>query len=169
MLFFILAAFLSTAHADQDPLLARMEGHWVGHGVRKYAISGRQVQIDADVQTAYQVIGGQNALVSRNQITESAPGAAPRGYTLTYWVRPEGRPGSYALGAMTSTQPTSWGQFLGDGSFQSEQDLGGNPPLDVSSTTRFYPDRTTYDETFRIGSEVQSQTEIEYQRAALNQ
>ena len=142
-----------------------MEGHWHGHGVRNYPISGRQVQVDAEVQTSYEVIRGQTALVSQNQITESASNTPPRTYQSTYWVRPsEGVPQSdhYELGAQGSDQAGSTGVLTSDGGFEVEQDLGNG--YVVRSRTEFQQDRTIYSDTFTVGNEIQSQTHIEYRR-----
>jgi hypothetical protein len=165
LLFSVLASPFATA--DSDPLFQKMEGKWVGHGVRNYPISGRQVTVDAEVQTSSITVGGLPALLSQNQITESVPNSAPRTYSTVYWVQPlQGQPGSYALGAQGSTQAGSSGVLGADGVFRVEQNLGGgSTPYVVKSETQFFGDHTVYSDTFTIGTVVQSQTQIDYQRA----
>ena len=164
--FFAALLCISIAHADTDPLLSKMEGKWHGHGIRTYAISERQITVDADVETSDIQVGGQLALLSQNRITESAPNTPSRTYMTIYWVRPaQGRPGSYELGAQNSIQPSSSGSLDSDGIFRVEQDLGGgNPPFMVKSETQFLPEHTIYSDTFSNGTAVQSQTRIDYQR-----
>lgn len=143
-----------------------MEGKWQGHGIRSYPLSGRQTTIDAVVETSLVVIGGSRALLSQNQITETAPDTSPRTYSTVYWVRAAaGRPDSYELGAQGSTEPTSSGSLGSDGIFRVEQDLGGgSQPYVIQSETQFLQDHTVYTDTFSIGTEIQSKSRIEYQR-----
>jgi hypothetical protein len=159
----LLTAFRAFA-GDPDPLFTRMQGHWAGHGVRTFPISGRQVKIDADVETTSTLVGGKAAILSVNHITETDPSnPIAKSYVTTYWVMPtSGQSGVYGLGAQGSTQPSSSGVLGSDGLFRVEQDLGGG--YVVKSQTQFQSDRTIYSDTFQAGDEIQSQSRIEYQR-----
>ena len=131
---------------------------------RTYPISGKQVTVDADVQTTATVIDGKSALLSQNHITETSQ--TTKTYLSIYWIRPvDGQPGSYELGSQGTDQPSSSGVLGSDGIFRVEQDLGGgSTPYVVRSQTVFSPDQSVYSDTFTVGTEIQSQTRIEYQR-----
>lgn len=141
-----------------------MLGHWKGTGTRSYPISGRQVEVSEDVLTISQAIHGEDAAFSRDQVTETAPGAAPRSYVTEYWVSPTaGHPGCYALGGASDQGPgpaSAIGLLGSDGVFRVDQNLG-NGYL-VHSETRFEAGETLYTEIFKSGDEVQSRTEIRY-------
>jgi len=165
LIILVLALGLSSAYAD-DPLFSRMEGEWLGHGNRFFPLSGRRVQVDAEVTTSFEVIRGKIALLSQNRITEISSDAAPKTYLSNYWVRPsDSGEGAYELGVDGSTQATSTGAVGRDGVFRVEQDFGGgNQPLVDRSETQFLPGQSLYSDTFTQGTQVQSQTQIEYRR-----
>jgi hypothetical protein len=165
-----LLVFSPLAHAQTaDPLFSRMLGHWQGQGTRLSPISGHQLTVQADVVATIEELNGKTALLSQNQITETDSSVTPpsvKTYVRNYWILPvDGQPGQYELGAQGSTQPSSSGVLGSDGVFRVEQDLGGgaNPYVDRSQT-EFDSDRTVYSDTFSIGNEVQSRTQIEYLR-----
>lgn len=158
----------AVAPSSDDPLFVRMEGRWVGTGVRHELLPPpSDVSVQAQVTTSYEIVRGRLALVSHNQITETASGAAPNTYTTVYWVQPKaGVPGVYEMGSEGSTQVSSTGTLGADGIFRVAEDLGGGYTVD--SQTVFLPGRSIYSETFssmtQSGSQIQIQTRIEYER-----
>ncbi len=150
-----------------DPLFSQMEGHWTGHGNRIHLLSGRQTQVDVEVTTTYEEIRGKTALLSQNRITETDAGALAKTYLSNYWIRPSDTvPGGYELGLEGSTTPSSSGVLGSDAVFKVEQDFGGGSTdaLVDRSQTQFFPDRTVYSDVFTQGTQVQTQTQIEYRR-----
>jgi hypothetical protein len=170
ILSFGLALALSASAFADDPLFSQMQGHWIGHGSRFHPISGRQIVVDTEVTTSFEVIRGKTALLSQNRITETAAGAPPKTYLSDYWIRqsdnqPDPKTVSYELGVQGSTLVASTGVLGADGVFRVEQDFGNANQAEVDrSETHFLLDQTNYSDVFSLGAEIQTQTQIEYHR-----
>ncbi|MGK5082282.1 hypothetical protein WDW37_03175 [Bdellovibrionota bacterium FG-1] len=155
------ALVVASALASADPLFEKMEGEWVGQGIRTQKISGRSVQIETKTR-AYR---DGDRLVSHNELVEIKPGSVPTTYQRTYWIRPvlnENGETSYELGDQGSV---SHGQWLND-RFEVQQELGGDPPYVIRSSTQFAPESSYYHETLWAGARLLAETSIEFHRVS---